>query len=170
MKRKGCNSASRLKPNTTTGQQRIYPACLKVTLLEWSHPIVATSLGVRPKSPQGLTSDHTPLRRTAEQSTAEIDNICENRLNPTPQSQNRIGPVEMKRRLQPQYLPLIRVVPLISHTLKWWPSQTVSEVRASQEEPCIPQGICLWLDSWLYIFCCRYHSDYWLSYVKLTSW
>ena len=176
MKRKGCNSASRLKPDTTTGQQRIYPACLKVTLLEWSHPIVATSLGVRPKSPQGLTSDHTPLRRTAEQSTAEIDSICEKRLNhplnPSPQSQNRIGPVEMKMRLQPQYLPLIRAVPLISHTLKWWPSQTVSEVRASQEEPCIPQGICLWLDSWLYIFCCRYHSDYCSSFIDclMSNW
>ena len=82
-----------------------------------------SNLGVRPKSPQGLTSDHTPLRRTAEQSTAEIDSICEKRLNhplnPSPQSENRIGPVEMKRRLQPQYLPLIRAVPLISHTLKW---------------------------------------------------
>ena len=178
MKRKGCDSASRPKPNNTVGQQRIYPACLKVTLLGWSHLSLATSLGVRSKSVQGLqlTSDQTPLRRTAEQSTAKIDSICKKRLNhllnPSPQSQNRKWPAQMKRQLKPQHLPLIRVVPLISHTLKWWPSQTVSEVRASQEEPSIPQVLCLWLDSWLYIFCCRYHSDYCSSFIdrRMSNW
>ena len=40
-------------------------------------------------------------------------------IETSPQSQNRIWPAEMKRRLQPQCLPLIRAVPLISHTLMW---------------------------------------------------
>ena len=157
MKRKGCDSASRPKPNNTVGQQRIYPACLKVTLLGWSHLSLATSLGVRSKSVQGLqlTSDQTPLRRTAEQSTTKIYSICKKRLNhplnPSPQSQNRKWPAQMKRQLQPQHLPLIRVVPLISHTLKWWPSQTVSEVRASQEfESCFWETVSVTI---LDIFC-----------------
>ena len=124
LKRKSCDSANRHKPSATTSPQRIYPVYLKAMLLEWSHSNLVTSLGARPKSLQGLTSGHTPLRRTIEQSTAETDSTCEKRLNhqlnPSSQRQNRIWPVQMRRRLPRQRLSLTRVMPLMSHTLKWW--------------------------------------------------
>ena len=47
--------------------------------------------------------------------------------------------------------------------------ESVSVVRYL---PSIPQGLCLWLDSWLYIFCCRYHSDYCSSFIdrRMSNW
>ena len=119
LKRKSCDSDSRPKPSTTTGPQRIYPVYLKVMLLEWSHSNLATSLGARPKSLQGLTSGHTPLRRTTEQSTAAPARRLNHQLNPSSQRQNQVWPVQRKRRLPPQCLLLTRVIPLMSHTLKW---------------------------------------------------
>ena len=87
------------------------------------HSNLATSLGARPKSLQGSTSGHTPLRRTTEQSTAETDNTCEKRLNhqldPSSQHQNRTWPVQMKREPRQQRLLLTRVMLPLSHTQKW---------------------------------------------------
>ena len=40
-------------------------------------------------------------------------------LNPSSQRQNQIWPVQMKRQLPLQCLPLTKVMPLMSHTLKW---------------------------------------------------